>query len=146
MRWESLCSAEGDAPADAVWDAIVDGRRWAFWNDRFEWMWLEGPLERGAVATLKPRRYRQTAFVVKEVEPPRRLRLETSFGPVARVALTFEVQARAAGARVTHQVLVDGPLGGLALRMIGRRLAAGWDAALPRLIEYAAGRTKEEAR
>jgi len=146
MHWESTSSVESDAPAGAVWDAFLDGRRWSFWNDRFEWMWLEGALARGSFATLKLRGSRQTAFVIDDVVPGRRLVLRTTFGPVARVRLILEVEELANGSRITYSVIVDGILRGLAVKMIGRRLADGAPAALARLVEYARETKKEEAR
>jgi hypothetical protein len=144
VHWESQASVETRAAPAALWDAIIDGRRWSFWHDRFEWMWIEGPLAVGVVATLKPRGFRQTAFTISEVIPLRRFALETSFGPPARVRLSFDVEPRPLGARVAYGVAVDGILGSLAVWMIGKRLAAGSPEALRRLGEYAA--QKVEAR
>ncbi len=146
MQWESTFSVESDAPSGAVWAAFVDGRRWSFWHDRFEWMWLEGALERGSSATLKLRRSRQTAFVIDDVIPGRRLVLRTGFGPLASVRLILEVEGLGDGSRITYSVIADGILRGLAVRMIGRRLADGAPAALARLAEYARETRKEEAR
>jgi uncharacterized protein YndB with AHSA1/START domain len=145
-EWKSVSSLESDAPPSAVWSAFVDGRRWSFWHPGFEWMWLEGELERGSVATLKLRRYRQTAFVIDEVVPGRRLVMRTSFGPVARVRLILEVEPFEHGSRVAYSVVADGIFGGMAARMIGRRLAEGAPEALEQLATYAVTAGKEEAR
>jgi hypothetical protein len=139
VRWESRVVVETEASVAEVWAAIVDGRRWSFWHDGFEWMWIEGPLEPGSTLTLKPRRYRQTAFVLEEIVAERRFVFATSFGPVARVRVAFDVEPLARGTRIAYAVVADGVLGGLGVRMIGRRLADGAEAALARL-------GKEEAR
>jgi hypothetical protein len=144
--WKSVSSFESDTPSSAVWSSFVDGRRWSFWHPGFEWMWLEGELERGSIATLKLRRYRQTAFVIDEVIPERRLVLRTSFGPVARVRLILEVEPREHGSCATYSVIADGLFGGMAARMIGKRLADGAPEALAQLAAYAATAHKEEAR
>lgn len=146
MHWESTSSAESAAPAGAVWEAIVDGRRWSLWHARFEWMWLEGPLLPGSIVTLKPRRSRQTAFVIVELVPESRLVIETTFGPVASVRVVFDVAAVKSGSSVTYSVIVDGILGSLAVRMIGKRLSDGAPEALAALGEYARTAKKEEAR
>lgn len=145
MHWEASCSAESRASAGDVWSALVDGRRWPDWNGRFEWMWLEGPLAPGTVATLKPRGYRQTAFVVEAVEPERLFALVARFGPVARVRVAFALEPFDGGTYIRHSVGVDGPLGGIALRMMARRLADDAQAAIDGLARYAAPE-KEKAR
>ncbi len=151
MHWERTATVRSPATVARLWDAIVDGRRWSFWHAGFEWMWLEGPLEKGAIATIKARGVRQTAFTVREVVPEQRLAFETTFGPVARVRIAFDLASLEGASSVTYGVTVDGPLGNLAVRMIGRRLAAGADEALARLGEYALApeqpaAEKEEAR
>jgi hypothetical protein len=109
-------------------------------------MFFEGPPVRAAVATIKLRRSRQTAFVVEELEPERRLVLGTEFGPVARVRVTFDLEPRPGGSLIRYSVSTEGPLSGVAVRLLGAKLARGAPEMLERLAHYACAAEKEEAR
>ncbi len=132
-------AVEADAPPRRIWDTLADGRRWAEWNDRFEWAWAEGPLAPGTLFTVKPRRGRQTALRVEEAIPPRLLTLAVSFGPVVTLRLRLTISPLGDNASsIAADYEVSGPLAGFALRLgaaqVGRRIAGD----LAKLAAYAA--------
>jgi len=141
MNWEHSASAVSDASPQAVWDVLLDGRRWSFWNPGVEWMWLEGDPIAGTLATIKLARVRQTAFRIEEAAPPHRFALELTVGPVARLRLTWTIAAQDAGTRVDASVAISGIAAGWLLKRPAQRVAT----ALPGHLERLAARAAEDA-
>jgi len=136
MMWERTAGASSSAPPTRVWDILLDGRRWSFWNPGVEWMALEGPLAPGTVLTMKPRRAPQTAFRVEAVVPERLLALVVTFGPVAALRFRWELTPQAEGTAIVQSVAIAGPLAGILLR----RAALGIADAMPANLERLAAR------
>jgi len=135
-------SAASAAPPEAVWALLVDGAAWSRWDDGIAWVVFEGPPARGTYATIKPRRGRQTAYRVEIVEPPHRLVLGLTFGPLASLRLSWSVAAAADGSTIEQRVETGGPLASLLVRRIAERAAAAMAANLARLAALA---EKEDA-
>jgi hypothetical protein len=140
MTWQRTASAVSAAPPQAVWDVLLDGRRWSFWNPGVEWMWLEGDPAPGTLATFKLTRVRQTALVIEEAAPPHRFVLRLTVGPVARLQLTWTLAAHGAGTRVEAAVAIAGIAAGLLLKRSAERIAQ----AIPAHLERLAARASEE--
>jgi hypothetical protein len=138
LTWESAAAAVSSAPLQAVWDVLLDGRRWSFWNPGVEWMWIEGEPVPGTVATVKLRRVRQTAFVIDEITPPHRFAIRVTVGPIARLRLTWTLTPHGRGTRIESVVAIDGVAAGFLLQRPARRVAQAMPATLERLAEYAA--------
>jgi uncharacterized protein YndB with AHSA1/START domain len=133
MRWERTAEVSSAASPEQIWSALLDGRRWSFWNPGVEWMTVEGPLQPGTVVTLKPKGAPQTAFRIEAVEPQRRLVLRVTFGPVAALRLAWGLTAHGAGTTLAQRVAIEGPLAGVLLRRAAERIAGGMEASLERL-------------
>jgi hypothetical protein len=138
--WESSASAFAAASPQAVWDVLLDGRRWAYWNPDIEWMWLEGDPAPGTLATIKLRRVRQTAFVIEEALVPQRFALGLTVGPVARLQLMWTLAAADAGTRIDAAVAIRGVAAGWLLKRPAERVAR----ALPAHLERLAARSSQE--
>lgn len=144
MRWERTAGASAAAPPDRVWEVLLDGRRWSFWNPSVEWMWLEGPAAPGTLVTVKPRRLPQTAFRIETIVPNRRLALVVRFGPVALMRLRWELAPDGAGGtRIAQAVEIGGPLAGPLLKRAAMRIADGMPQNLERLAARAAAAPAE---
>jgi uncharacterized protein YndB with AHSA1/START domain len=116
------------APPSAVWTTMLAGGGYARWHPRLDWLVFEGGGEPGSVVTIKPKRGRQTAFVVRDAVPERLLALETGIGPLMRLTVEVALAPDAEGAdetQVVATVSVRGLLAGLGLRYGGRALADG---------------------
>jgi uncharacterized protein YndB with AHSA1/START domain len=133
MRWESTAGASSAAPPEDVWGVLLDGRGWPLWNPGIEWVVLEGPPRPGTLLTMKPKRLRQTAFRIEQVEPLRVLALVVTFGPVAALRLRWELEPQATGTAIVQTVAISGPLAGPLLFRAARRIAAAIPATLERL-------------
>ncbi len=136
----AAASAVSAAPPQAVWDVLLDGRRWSFWNPGVEWLWFEGDPAPGTLATIKLKGVRQTALVIGEARPPEIFVLRLTIGPIARLALTWRLAAHGAGTRIDAVVAIDGIASGLLLGRSARRL----EKAIPSHLERLAVRALEE--
>ena len=139
-------AADSAAPPQAVWDVLLDGRRWSFWNPGVEWMWLEGEAGPGTLVTIKLKGVRQTALVLTELLPPRRFGLALTIGPIARLELTWTLAARDAGTRIDAAVATSGLAGGLLLGRSAERIARALPEHVERLAAYALDENKKSAR
>ena len=145
MTWEERAAALSTASPQAVWDVLLDGRRWSFWNPGVEWMWLEGDAQPGTLATIKLRGVRQTAFTIVEAVAPRRLALALRIGPVARAEIRWTLAEIANGTRIESVVAIAGIAAGLLLKNSAARAAAAMPASLARLAQHAASLTPSQS-
>ena len=146
MRWGYTVSALCSAPPAAVWDVLLDGRRWSFWNPGVEWLWLEGKAEPGTLATIKFKRVRQTALVIEEALSPQRFALALTVGPVARMRLTWTLAPQGAGTHIEAAVAVGGVAAGLLLKRPAKRIAQALAGHLERLAARACEQNEKNAR
>jgi hypothetical protein len=139
-------AAESAASPQAVWDALLDGGRWSFWNPGVEWLWLEGDAGPGTPVTIKLRRVRQTALVLTELLPRCRFGLALTIGPVARLDITWTLAAHGAGTRIAAAVTVSGFAGALLLGRSAARIAQALPGHVERLAAYALDGKEKNAR
>jgi hypothetical protein len=131
---------ETRAAPPALWDRLSNPRGWPEWNAAVAWAVAEKELAPGAFVTIKPlRSARQTAFTVIEADPPRRLALRLTFGPLATLVQTWTIVAAPDGASIEQTVEIDGPLAGLLVKRRAQRLADEIEANLGRIAQLAVG-------
>ncbi len=124
-----------------LWQTMLDGPRYTRWHPRLDWIVFEGEGAPGTLVTVKPKRGRQTAFIVRDSVPDRLLVLETGIGPAMRFTLSIAlapVPGNSQATKLTALVNVRGFLAGLGLRYGGRALAEGLDRDLAALMASAA--------
>ncbi len=146
MTFAAQAIAMSEAAPQAVWDVLLDGRRWGLWNPGVEWMWLEGEPVPGTLATIKLARVRQTAFVVVEAAPPERFALALRVGPVARLELAWRLLESAGGTVIEGRVAAAGVAAALLVDRPAKRVAAAFPAHLERLAVRAAEFGQKDAR
>jgi uncharacterized protein YndB with AHSA1/START domain len=137
VSWEQTAVATAPVPAARLWAVLLDGRRWARWNPGIEWMLVEGELAPGSVVTTKPKGAPQTALRIEAVEPPHRLALLLSIGPLAALRLRWELSERDGATEIAQTVATSGPLAGPLLGRAALRIAGGMAANLERLAALA---------
>ena len=137
MTEETTGEEFATAPPDAVWRVLADGPRWFEWNEAVEWLWFEDGLRGGALATMKPKRFRQTAFRITRADAGRELALQITVGPAARLAFRWTLVPEGAGTRISETVTVSGFAAGWLFASAARRSAAALPARLARLAEVA---------
>jgi len=131
-----------DAPVgpEAVWRVLADGPRWFEWNEAVEWLWFEDGVRAGALATMKPKRFRQTAFRITAADAPRELALQISVGPAAYLAFRWTLEPAGAGTRITETVAT----GGFAARWLFAATARRAIAAMPERLARLGSRAAEK--
>jgi hypothetical protein len=137
MKWEQTTNVDTPASPAAIWRVLLDAPRWGEWNDAVDWLWFEGAPAAGMLATMKPKRMRQTAFVVEAFEPERLFCLRLRFGPVASLRLAWRLTPAETGTRLEGGVAIDGVAAGL-LKGAAAKIAAAMPATLARLAAHAA--------
>ena len=138
MTWERTAGATSSASAERVWEIVLDGRRWSFWNEGVEWMTVEGALAPATFVTIKPKGGRQTAFRIEAVVPERLLALVVTFGPLAALRFRLVLSPTDEGASIAVTTAIDGPLAGVLLSRVADRIATAMPANLQRLAMRAA--------
>ena len=119
-------SMEVDAPPEVVWRVWSDPAHWPQWNPDVAEMTLEGPFAAGTEATMRTRAGRTHRMTLAEVVPPRRFVLTTRAAPGMR--MRFECTVDPLGSdrsRISQGVEMGGPMGGLASRRAGPKIAEG---------------------
>jgi uncharacterized protein YndB with AHSA1/START domain len=114
------------ADVERAWAVLSDVEQWPSWTRSMSSVTLDGPLEVGAVATIRQPRVPTTAWRVVELEPGRSFAWESDLAGVHTVA-HHEVVASAAGTSTLTLTLdqtgtLAGPLRLLAGRMTRRYL------------------------
>jgi len=138
MTEEATADVLAAVPPAAVWRVLADGPRWFEWNEAVEWLWFEDGLRAGALATIKPKRFRQTAFRITTAEAERELALQITVGPAARLAFRWTLVPEGRGTRISETVTASGFAAGWLFASAARRSAAALPARLARLAELAA--------
>jgi hypothetical protein len=123
----------------AVWDVLVDGRRWGELNADLAWMWVDESLAPGAYLTIKPMRGRQTAYVIEDVVPQRRFAIRLQFGPAAHLRRTWTLAPEGAGTRIVETIEISG----FAAGWLVQKRAEGLAAAAPQTLAKLAARAQK---
>ena len=126
------------SPPARVWDCLIDGRRWHDWNADVAWMTIDDRLAIGRYLTIKPTRGRQTAYRIARLEIGRALTLQLSFGPLARLANVWTIEAAGSGTSITWRVEIGGPLAAWLVKKAAVRSAVEMREAVLRLADLAA--------
>jgi len=93
---------------EAVWRVLADGPRWFEWNEAVEWLWFEAGVRTGSLATIKPKRFRQTAFLITAADEPRELALQITVGPAALLGFRWTLAPANGGTRIIETVTTGG--------------------------------------
>lgn len=126
MELIAAAVAHAAAEPQRVWDRLVNGLRWCEWSPATDWMVTEGPLRPGQIVTIKRKRGRQTAYHVETADPPRRLALRLTFGPLASLRIAWTLEPEGDGTAIRQTVETGGPLRRWFTDGLARRGAQAW--------------------
>ena len=134
---------------EAVWRLWADPSRWPEWDQRITSATTEGELEEGSMVRVKLRKGGTQLQRVTELDPDIVLLTEWHF-PGARIAHEHRLQPSDAGSRITHTIIVSGPLWLLWALMLGRgrlrKAVAGFIERERELVEPPPPRSKRRRR
>jgi hypothetical protein len=138
--WTTAHSAETDLPAAAVWAALRDvhtGAIAAAGGDVFE---IHGPFAVGTELSVTPAGQDTFRSRIVELVENERYADETQFGDLT---LTFRhtLEPLPAGARVIHELVIDGPSADAVGPELGPQISADFPAAMQGLFDAAAARS-----
>lgn len=138
MELIATAVARSAAGPQAIWERLIDGRRWREWSPATDWMVVEGALEPGRYVTIKRKRGRQTAFRIEAAEPPRRLALLLTFGAAASLRIAWTLEADGSGTLIRQTIETGGRLRRWLTDPLARRGAKRWAGDPERLAELSA--------
>ncbi len=119
---------EVQASPERVWRIWSGVSTWPDWNPDVLAIGIDGPFASGTTGRMTTRAGGTHTIALRDVEPGRSFRLETSPVPLGRFAFRCEVRPAGPGTSTIGQsITIGGPLGGLYSAMMGERIAAGFE-------------------
>ena len=135
----TLCtaSAVSTAPPGAFFERWADMDSWPEWDEAIAWTRLDGPFAAGSTGTLKPKGGPKVSFVIETLEPDSEF-TDVSSMPGAKLRIRHLVAVQDDDrTRVDIAVSIDGPLGWLWGRILGKGIAASTPDGLRHLVAMA---------
>lgn len=135
---------EAKASPERVWRIWSDVGTWPEWNPDVLSIAIDGPFASGTTGQMTTKAGGRHPITLRDVQPGRSFRLETSPIPLGRFDFRCEVGSAAAGAAtISQSITIGGPLGAVYSAMMGPRIAAGFEPILAGL--KAAAEAEERA-
>ena len=113
------------ADPHAIWERWTRLDLWAEDDPKTKWAKLDGPLQVGATGQLKPTQGPVSKLTITRLDQPNQFDCELHV-PIS--TMRFEHRMEPAGdgqVRLTHRVVITGPLAGLYGLLFGRSIVAG---------------------
>jgi hypothetical protein len=123
--WTFEHSEETNAKSSDVWRLYSDVSTWPRWDHGVEWVKLEGAFTQGTRGRMKPLGNEPVGIQLTEVVENERFIDETA---LPQAVMRFEhtlKRSRDGRTRITHRVVIDGPLTELYVDGFGKKVAAG---------------------
>ncbi|MCW2599689.1 MAG: hypothetical protein JWM02_1518 [Frankiales bacterium] len=130
MTWSTESTCETTATAQAVWDRWTTASSWSEDDASCQWATLEEPLKVGSKGKVRTTGPAQN-FTFTEVVPLKKMTFTISL-PLAVLAFPHTLGAGSSPStvRVTHGIVITGPLAPVFGFLVGRKLARE----LPRVV------------
>jgi hypothetical protein len=132
-----ICAATetSTAPPAAFFARWADMETWPDWDEAILWARLDGPFAAGTTGVLKPRGGPKVRFVIEVVTPGCEF-TDVSSLLGARLRIRHLASVMGDGrTRIDIEVSIDGPLGRVWGRILGRGIATSTPMGLRRLVE-----------
>jgi Polyketide cyclase / dehydrase and lipid transport len=140
MAWRFEHSTESSASPHDVWQRYRDVDHWCEWSQYgVEWSHIEGPFAVGTSGKSKPPKSPAMKFTLVVVEPDEFFASEAKM-PGVRLRFEHMIEPMSGGSRITHRVVLDGPLASLYVPLVRKGVEKGLPDGVDRLAEMAAGR------
>ncbi|MCZ8194186.1 MAG: SRPBCC family protein [Brevundimonas sp.] len=137
--WSREAGAWTSAAPEQVWRRWTDVSRWSDWDASLRSSVLHGPFVVGARGELQPVSGPRASFILTEVVPQRAFSNRMQL-PLATVDFIHTLEPDPSGrARITHRIVINGLLGPLFVRLMGRDAAETLPAAVAALAQQAEG-------
>ncbi|TQS45060.1 SRPBCC family protein [Cryptosporangium phraense] len=124
MTWSRRHSQLTTATAAQLWERWTDLDSWPIDDPDVEWAQVGRAVAPGAIGTVKNHGTPAQKIEFTRVERERAMDFVIRL-PLATLTITHDLEPAAGGIRVTHGVVLDGPLHQLYARVVGVKLARG---------------------
>src|SRR3954447_20440260 len=118
-------SCRSPAPPEQVWALWTDPTKWP--GGPIEVAEIDGPFQIGAKITTKVKGNRPLTSTVTRIEAPR-LWVGVAKAPGVTMTIDHVINPAESGVVLTERLTFSGPLAGLLSRLMGRRVAATFEA------------------
>lgn len=123
-------SLQTSASPEKVWSIWSDVSTWAQWNPDVISMELDGPFATGTAGTMTTKSGGGHAVVLGEVQPGSYFTIETDPVPMTHFTFHCRVKPAGAGAEISQDVSMKGPLAFFFRPIAGKRIAESFPAIL----------------
>lgn len=121
------------ATPEQVWALYADVQRWLEWDSGLEAVTLDGPFQSGSTGTMKVQGQPPLSWSLLEVDQNTWFTDVTEIPGVATLTFGHRIQPLPTGARVTHEVRIEGP----AAAQLGPMVTADTPEAMAQLVRLA---------
>jgi uncharacterized membrane protein len=112
------------ATPQQVFAVYADAESWPRWDPDLESATRRGPFAVGSTGEIKPREGPRTKIRISRIDRDLRFDAEAKL-PMCIMRFEHIVEAVGVNTRVTHRVVLEGPLKAVYAKLIGKKLAEG---------------------
>lgn len=134
--WTAEFSIETKASKKSIWHLWSDLPNWNNWDKEVKSSQIFGPFEKDSWGKLKPIKGPATKFEIVECTPFKSFTTR-SFLPFCKMDFIHEIEELPSAIKVTHKVLMSGPLTFVFSKLIAINIEKGLPKAVVSLIKNA---------
>lgn len=121
--WRSSNTLSTKAKPEAIWRRWADVAGWPEEDKNLEWARLEGDFAVGGRVVMKPKGAPKSMVVITEMIPGKSYATEGKL-PLCNLGISHKVEINEQGlTSFTHTISFHGPLQGLFVKLLGKKLA-----------------------
>jgi hypothetical protein len=124
MTWRRQHSQLTSATPAQLWERWTRTELWQVDDPGVQWAQLDGPVAVGTTGVVKNHGTPAQRFELTRVEHERAMDLVIRL-PLATLSITHDLRSDAGDVRITHGVVLDGPLHRVYAAVLGASLARG---------------------
>ena len=136
FTWRYAHTITASIEPEKIWAAYADVATWPIWDTELETCRLEGPFAVGSRVPLTPKGGREVIGTLTICEPNKRF-VDVTKLPLATLTFDHVLEPTPAGLKITHTVVISGPLTFLWRRIIGSKIERHLAAAMQQLVVHA---------
>lgn len=141
--WIYEHSIEGNnINAEQIWATYQNVSAWPSWDSELESASLLGDFDVGSKIIIKPKKGPKVKAVITECVPYEKFTDVTALPLKTRLIFSHDIEKHNKNIKLTHRVVIDGPLTFIFKRLIGRPIEKHLHDAMQKLIQPS--KNKEE--
>ncbi len=136
FTWRYTHTITAKIEPEQIWAAYADVATWPMWDTELESCRLEGPFAVGSHTPFTPNGRREMIGTLTICEPNKRF-VDVTKLPLATLTFDHVLEPTPAGLKITHTVVISGPLTFLWRRIIGSKIECHLASAMQQLVIHA---------